>query len=376
VLPNASRVAEVLAKLQRVRELLAGTGADGLLMAAQNNVSWITAGMQHEIIRGSDPGLVRGLITPSRAVLITQNIEGPRLIIEERIESLGFEVIQLPWFTDDWPRAAVDIVSVERLVNDGYGPGRSIADDLARVRSQLLPVELDRLRELGRDATKAVETAMRQVRVGMTERELAAELIRGLECFGVFPSVMLVGNDERRLSYRHPVATTSPIQKGALAVLVGVRDGLNICLSRSVSLGPIDSLNAEKHLVALRVETAEALATAPGNSWGQALQAGIAEYSAAGFPDEWRHHYQGGCVGYFPREFSPAPLEDPNTFTDEPVRLGQAGAWNPTVQGAKSEDTFIVAASGPEFVTVSSDWPVIDVSHAVGSLPRPAILEL
>jgi len=55
---------------------------------------------------------------------------------------------------------------------------------------------------------------------------------------------------------------------------------------------------------------------------------------------------------------------------DLAARIAGALAWNPTVRGAKSEDTFIVGGSGvPVPITNTADWPSI----AVG---RPAILPI
>ena len=46
---------------------------------------------------------------------------------------------------------------------------------------------------------------------------------------------------------------------------------------------------------------------------------------------------------------------------------GTAFGWNPTVRGAKSEDTFIVGGDGAVPLTNTADWPVV-------SSGRPAIL--
>jgi hypothetical protein len=48
------------------------------------------------------------------------------------------------------------------------------------------------------------------------------------------------------------------------------------------------------------------------------------------------------------------------------IAAGTAFAWNPTVRGGKSEDTFIAAGDGAVLVTNTADWPVV--------LGRPAIL--
>ena len=51
---------------------------------------------------------------------------------------------------------------------------------------------------------------------------------------------------------------------------------------------------------------------------------------------------------------------------------GQAYAWNPTVQGTKSEDTVVLEAGNLRVVKAMPGWPTLDV----GALPRPAILEI
>ncbi len=72
---------------------------------------------------------------------------------------------------------------------------------------------------------------------------------------------------------------------------------------------------------------------------------------------------QGGPIGYLSREFDVVPG---TPGAAETTAAGTAFAWNPTVRGAKSEDTFIVAGDGAVPVTNTADWPVV--------LGRPAIL--
>ena len=105
-------------------------------------------------------------------------------------------------------------------------------------------------------------------------------------------------------------------------------------------------------------------ATSPGWRWADVLRAGQAAYRDAGFDGEWREHVQGGPIGYLSREFDVVPA---TTRADSAIAKGDAFAWNPTVLGAKSEDTFVVTADGARPVTNTADWPVV----AGG---RPAIL--
>ena len=111
-----------------------------------------------------------------------------------------------------------------------------------------------------------------------------------------------------------------------------------------MTIGEPDPELAERHLIAAEAEAAAIAATRPGNTYGEALQAQIDVYEKHGYTDEWRNHTQGGPIGYGAREFGPGPLGRPDRFTEWPVEVGHAVAWNPTVQGSKAEDTFLVGA--------------------------------
>jgi Xaa-Pro aminopeptidase len=148
-------------------------------------------------------------------------------------------------------------------------------------------------------------------------------------------------------------------------VVVGVRGGLNVACSRSASAGSPDPGLAARHEAACAVEAAMITATSPGWRWADVLRAGQAAYRDAGFDGEWREHVQGGPIGYLSREFDVVPG---TPGAAEVIESGTAFAWNPTVRGAKSEDTFVVSRSGAAVpVTNTADWPVT----ASG---RPAIL--
>jgi Xaa-Pro dipeptidase len=130
---------------------------------------------------------------------------------------------------------------------------------------------------------------------------------------------------------------------------------------------------AARHRAACAVEAAMIEATRPGRTWQQALDAGRAAYAAAGFPDEWREHVQGGPVGYLSREFDVVPG---TASAQTVIRSGDAFAWNPTVRGGKSEDTFIVTAGHASPVSNTPDWPSLTVHTAAGAASRPAILSV
>jgi antitoxin VapB len=195
------------------------------------------------------------------------------------------------------------------------------------------------------------------------ECDLAARIAAALEQRPIFPSVLLAGGALRRRAFRHPVPTPAVCGRDALAVVVGVRGGLNVACSRTVCSGDPDPELAARHRAACAVEAALIAATRPGRTWEEAFAAGQAAYREAGFDGEWREHVQGGPIGYLSREFDVVPG---TAGAAETIAAGTAFAWNPTVRGAKSEDTFIVGGDGAVPVTNTADWPVV--------LGRPAIL--
>lgn len=371
-----SRREEVQRKLQRVRAVMEREQLDGVLFSKQLLVSWIGAGCNSPVVRGSDPGFVRVLVTAEDALVVTQNIEGARLAVEDPPDQLGLELVQLPWYGQSPEEFALGRVAAERLGNDGLGPGRSIDAALLRARLELLPSERRRLAALGAAATEALEATVREVVRGTAEREMASELARRLELAGIFPSVLMVGADRRRRVFRHPLVNAGVIERDVLAVLCVERHGLYVAVSRSASLGEADPVLAERHQVACEIEAELIGATVPGSIYQEVLDVGVSGYASRGYPDEWQLHYQGGPIGYGSREALVAPASADPGGARLPVVAGGAFAWNPTVQGAKSEDTFIIGEDGPELVTDSGSWPTVSCRVGERELERPAILEL
>lgn len=373
--PLQTRRIEVGSKLERVRGLLEQRGLDGALLTTPGNVSWITAGAENPIIRGSDAGAFCWvLVTPGAALLITQNVEGPRLVAEERLEELGFSVVQHPWYAPDLWKRTVE-ASASTVGADVPGYGAELATDLVRLRLHLVASETERLRVLCQDGARALEGALHETRRGDRERDVAARVLSACERQGITLPVLLVGSGDRMRRFRHCPPTDAVIEQDAMTVIVGVRRGLNVACTRMISFGPPDEEIAQRQEVAARVEAAMMAATRTDRTFGDALQTGVEAYEALGWSGEHEHHYQGGPIGYGVREFGPAPRSRPDIWTDEPIPRGCACAWNPTVRGGKSEDTFLVGEREPEVLT-TSDWPERSIQVDGIVIRRPAILEL
>src|SRR5690606_27851429 len=131
-----------------------------------------------------------------------------------------------------------------------------------------------------------------------TEHQLAGMLAKGLVDFGIHPGVTLVATDERIYSRRHPVPTHRRLEKYAMLVIGGRRDGLSLSITRLVHFGPIPVELQQRHLACARVDAAILAATRPGAAISGIFHVAQEAYAAEGYPDEWQLHHQGGPTGY------------------------------------------------------------------------------
>jgi Xaa-Pro dipeptidase len=85
-------------------------------------------------------------------------------------------------------------------------------------------------------------------------------------------------------------------------------------------------------------------ATHPGRTLADAFDDCRRFYAEVGFPEEWKLHRQGDTTGYASREVIATPR------TRQEIEVGQAFAWNPSITGAKAEETFILTEGGSEMI--------------------------
>ncbi|HEX2053021.1 MAG TPA: M24 family metallopeptidase [Actinomycetota bacterium] len=365
--------AESEAKIGRVREWLAGQDHTGVLLTSNANFSWITAGGRGHIPLSEERGVASVLVTQDRAVVITTNIEGGRLVDEELPEC--FQVAEYPWQAPEvagrspLEQVAADLTGSDDFVVDLPTAQAKVAGpQLSRLRTVLVEPEIDRYRELGRDAAFALESACRAVNPKESELDMAAHIAALSYERGMDPVVNLVAGDERIPRYRHPLPTALRFSHSLMAVLVARRGGLHACLTRIVCFGEPDADRKARQAACARIDARMIAASIPGRELSGVLVAGIEQYAAEGFADEWRRHHQGGTTGYAGREVFATPS------SKDRLKANQAVAWNPSVTGAKSEDTVLVTETGSEVLTESGHWPLLDIEMDGDVFRRPALL--
>jgi Xaa-Pro aminopeptidase len=273
--------------------------------------------------------------------VLTSTIEAPRMRSEQAV---GFDVVEYPWY--EARDAALRELAGDRLGADLPIDGATdLSQPVAELRRILDADAAERLRAVGRDASAAMAEAAAAVESGISELDAAAALSAACNRRGLTATVLLAAADERIGLHRHPVPVGARIERRAMLVASAERGGLYANLTRIVDLeqpGPDLVRRVEACEQILRRMREEA--TRPDRTLAEAFAAVQRFYADAGFPDEWRLHHQGGTTGYRSREVIATP------YAEDPIRVGNAFTWNPSIAGAKAEETFLLTDGGPELI--------------------------
>ncbi|KRF08779.1 peptidase M24 [Arthrobacter sp. Soil782] len=358
--PTAARVDdsgdERAIKRSRVLEILDRTGHESLLLTSNTAMTWYLGGSRLHISLAGDP-IAMLLVDRERDHLVTFNNEADRLMREE----LPADVVVHPV---PWHGSMHEVMS--RLSPSQPLDEASVRRELRNARQSLLPVEVEQYTELNTEVAGALTDVLSAARPHTPERDIAAELGARVIAMGAEPLVLLC-NGRERSAFRHPLPTSSPLGRRAMAVVCARRRGMVANVTRWVRF---DGSTAAERDAEARIAAVEAdifAATVPGARLDGIFDVIHSSYAAHGFgPDQWRLHHQGGPAGYAGR--------DPRVTasTDDEVVPNQAFTWNPSGPGVKIEDTVLLTAEGIRVLSVDERWPTVEVN----GLQRPMTLEI
>ena len=327
----------------RLRELMDRRQLGAIVLRRPENFAWYTGGGNTRVEYASPVGVADLVVTADAEAVLTSTIEGPRMRAEE---APGIEVFEYPWH--EGPDSLLHAMTGGLALGADVplAGAAALGPDLRTMRQVLDRDAIERLRGIGADLDAALRDAADAVEPGVSEHEVAAAIARGCRRRGLVPTVLLAATDERIRRHRHPLPTATPIERRAMLVASAQRGGLYANLTRIVNLEQPDpevdrrQAACDEILVRMREE-----ATRPGRTLAEAFGDCRRFYADAGFSEQWRLHHQGGITGYASRETIATPE------TQALIEAGQAFAWNPSITGAKAEETFVLTASGAEVVT-------------------------
>ena len=140
--------------------------------------------------------------------------------------------------------------------------------------------------------------------------------------------------------------------------------GLYANLTRFVTFGNSNPEHLAKHKLVREVEAVALNQSRSGHTLAHLYNVFKNAYAENGVQNAIDEHHQGGTTGYMAREVVAAP------HTLQTLEVGMAVAWNPSVVGAKIEDTFVL---GPdhnlENLTYDPHWPAFQVDNRFRPVP-------
>ncbi len=372
---------EVSTKLQLIRQTLSENDAKGVYLRGTDWFAWATAGGSNTVLLTAETGIAEVLVTADEAWILTDEIEAQRLKDEEL--PANFQLYINPW---------ADTAARENFIREATGCSRILCDTikdgcqghrvatpqeyrLTNPTAQPLPAslfhhkrtimssELERYREVGRKASIAMTEVLKVAKPTWTEYQLAGAGAEALWSQGLHPALTLVAGERRLPLYRHATATAEPIGRQAMMVFCARGYGLYANLTRFVSFGAISSENAELHRHVREIETTALEYCKPGVALHEVYQALAGAYQQHGFPNAIKEHHQGGTTGYLAREIVANPT------TNDTLAQNMAVAWNPSLPGAKIEDTFMILDGKLENLTFDANFPSVEVEGRLRPVP-------
>jgi len=237
-----------------------------------------------------------------------------------------------------------------------YAPGSRLVpaeEVLAELRMCKDEREVEHMRRAIEVTEAALHTTVGQIRVGMTEREVAAllmvEMLRAGGERMSFPPIVVAGPNT---ASPHATPGDRPVRRGEpllidCGVVVG---GYAADITRTFAVGPLKPELAQVYEVVWAANEAGRVAAGPGVFAEEVDRAARAVIEGAGY-GEYFTHRTGHGLGLEVHEppyivaGNERPLEPGMTFTVEP------GIYLPGLGGVRIEDDVLVTYDGAESLT-------------------------
>ena len=343
---------ELYEKQSRLSALMDQNGWSAVLLSRHENIAWATAGRVEARVGPSETAVCSLLITrDGKRCYIAPENEAPRLAAEE-FTGLDYQPILYPWTGGDVAELAHEIAGPE-IGADTSQPGL-YPTNLTALRTPLLAPEIDRFRSLGAAVAASTARILQTLQPGVSEDEMAARVAADLLAQHITPTVLLMAVDDRILRFKHAVPRSAVLRRYGMLNLCARRYGLAISITRFLHFGPMPADLAANFKKAAHINAELLHATRAGVTSADLYAVAARGYATAGVPEEIKNHHQGGACGYLERDWVATPAGA------QRVASAQAFAWNPSLQGAKAEDTAILNNGAIEIITATSDLPVIE----------------
>ncbi len=364
---NQLQLSPYLSRLAKLKNLFRTTGLDGLVLNPGPSLVYMT-GLHFHL---SERPVVVFFMPDTSLLIVLPELE------QEKLKRLPFEIEAFPYgedpmqWGDSFRKAAQSAncankrIGVEprqlrflefQLLSQAEPQAKffSSEDSVARLRMYKDPSELSAMRTAAGIAQRALEATLPQIKIGITERELAAELTLQLFRAGCDPEVPFSPIVSSGLNGANPHATPSGRQLAAGDLLVidwgASHEGYFSDITRTFAIGKIDPEYEKISRIVLEANQAGREAARPGIAAQLVDQAARAVIDSAGYGQYFTHR-TGHGLGMesheepYIRAGNSMMLEPGMTFTVEP------GIYLPGKNGVRIEDDVVITATGMECLT-------------------------
>lgn len=357
--------AEISAKLELIRQVLVTAQVAGVRFKGTDWFAWVTAGASNAVLLTAETGVAEVLVTAQDAWVLTDEIEAGRLQDEEL--PANFQMHVNPW---------ADGAVREKFVRESTNGGKvcsdrptttetALPDLLVNYKRVMMPGEIERYRQVGQKASAAMTEVLSNAKPTWTEYQLAGAGAEALWARGLHPALTLVAGERRLPLYRHATPSNEAISQVAMMVFCARGYGLYANLTRFVCFGKNGYSQLHQHVREIEAQALDSCK--PGVALNAVYHQLKQAYEQHGYVRAIREHHQGGTCGYLAREIVANP------HTGDTLKANMAVAWNPSLPGAKIEDTFVILEDGKlENLTFDPSFPSVEISGRL----RPVVLEI
>jgi Xaa-Pro aminopeptidase len=361
---------EVVLKHRRVADFLELNNLSAVLLKKQPNFSWFTGGGLNMVGIATEMGVTSLLITRGARYVLANRIEAARMMEDEGLAELGFELLDYEWYADK-EAALVRTVSPDlgRVGADsGFATCPNVDGEFKKLRYSLTENEIERYGFLGDKLSQAIEKVMLGIRPGDKECEIAGRIGVDLWRDRIDPTGLQVAADDRMYRYRHPIPTTRMVKRYVMVSVNARYKGLITTVTRILHFGRPEAGLVKQFADNNEIECRMIAAAKQGTPLADAFKTGLAAYKELGYEDEWLLHHQGGAMGYYARDIR-VTADTPDLVQDN-----QAICWNPSIAGTKTEDAFIATAEGPLMITHPVVYPKLVTDIDGVQIVKPGLL--
>lgn len=354
-------------RLGRLRALMAQRGIDAVAIAPSANLFYLTGVQMHLSER-----VTLAVITPDAAHLLVPALEVPRVESRTRVPFTLHAWSDAEWVQQGWAslkkglsldgsKIAVDYYSVRALELtqlQEFARDAQISDAselFGALRMSKDAAEVDAMRRAARVLESSMDALLQEVRVGKTERELAARWQWLMFEHGAdnIPDAPIVASGPNS-AQPHTTSTARALENGDLVVLDGwcTVDGYFGDITRTFAVGEVSDELRRIHDLTVRANEAGRGAVKPGATCQDVDRAARKVIADAGYGKYFVHrtgHGLGLEVHEAPNivEGDARVLAPGMTFTVEPgIYLAGKG-------GVRIEDDVVVTQDGNECLMTS-----------------------